>query len=234
MQMDVDMHIDESNDPKCCVLLNLCSALEAARNDMQYQGKVVLGHCCALSLQCPKVQQEICQRLGRLGNVFVVANPFTNLGLQDRRGSTRPFSLPISHDNPRTPQWRGLTLVQELRAHGVVVVAASDNVRDHWYPYGDYDLLAVWKEALSMGHLDTTPSEGAWADMCTTAAAGAMMVDEADSSLVGKPADLIVFPSARRASELLARSQADRIVLRSGAFLEATLPPFSELDDLFV
>jgi hypothetical protein len=32
----------------------------------------------------------------------------------------------------------------------VPVAAASDNVRDMWHPYGDYDCLAVWREAVAM------------------------------------------------------------------------------------
>lgn len=228
--MDVDVHVDESNDPECCVLLPLCSALEKARSQFNYQGYVVLGHCCALSLQSPEIQRQICQNLASLGRVSVIANPYTNLGLQDRRGSSRPYSLPIDESIPRTPQWRGLTLVQELREAGINIVAASDNVRDHWYPYGDYDLLAIWREALSMGHLDTAPSEGAWADLCTVAASEAM-VGEA-SPLEAGPADFVIFPSARRVSELLARPQVDRIILRNGVAVSTPLPSFSELDDI--
>ena len=36
-------------------------------------------------------------------------------------------------------------MVQELAAAGVSVGAASDNVRDWWHPYGDYDGLQTWK-----------------------------------------------------------------------------------------
>ena len=50
----------------------------------------------------------------------------------------------IPRDAPRTPRWRGITAVQELAAGGVAVAAASDNVRDHWHRYGDYDLLEVF------------------------------------------------------------------------------------------
>lgn len=50
----------------------------------------------------------------------------------------------IPGDVPRTPRWRGITAVQEFAAAGVAVAAASDNVRDHWHRYGDYDLLEVF------------------------------------------------------------------------------------------
>jgi cytosine/creatinine deaminase len=161
---------------------------------------------------------------------YVVCNPATNLGLQDRKGSEPPPSKPIPADAPRTPQWRGVTLVQKLRHAGVTVVSASDNARDHWYPYGDYDMLSVWSQAQAMGHLDTEPSEGSWADICTTAPAKAMGID--GSLAVGQSADVILFPSARRASELFARPQANRLVLRQGKLLITTLPEFFELDDL--
>ena len=230
LSLDVDMHIDESADPSCCSLLSLCESLRTARRD-GYQGKVVLGHCCALSLQDKKTQEYICQQLSDLGNVFVVSNPFTNLGLQDRSGSGPPFtSVSIPKDVPRTPQWRGLTLLQELRAAGVVVASASDNVRDHWYPYGDFDMLSVWAQGQAMGHLDTAPCEGSWADLCTDAPAQAM--DLPHSLSPGSLADIVLFPSARTISELFARPQTDRIVLRRGKVQTRELPDFSELDDL--
>merc|ERR1711907_650805 len=34
--------------------------------------------------------------------------------------------------------------------------------RDFWHPYGDYDALANYRGAVTMGHLDTAPHEGAW------------------------------------------------------------------------
>jgi cytosine deaminase len=230
LNMDCDLHIDETNDPDSCGLASLCVSLSKARAN-GYMGRVVLGHCCSLSLQRKDTQKRICHKLANLG-AFVVANPFTNLGLQDRKGSRRPFSLPIPADGPRTPQWRGATLIQELRAANVVVAAASDNVRDHWYPYGDYDLLSVWMQVMAMGHLDTAPSEGAWADLITTAPAQAMGVPFALS--VGEDADLVLFPSARRISELLARPQTDRLILRKGKSQKIDLPQFSELDDLLL
>jgi cytosine deaminase len=43
------------------------------------------------------------------------------------------------------------------------------------------------------------------------------------------PADLVLF-SARFMTELLSRPQSDRIVLRAGKRLNATLPDWRELD----
>jgi cytosine deaminase len=47
----------------------------------------------------------------------------------------------------------------------------------------------------------------------------------------GQTADLVLF-GARSWTELLARPQADRTVLRSGQAIDRTLPDYRELDDL--
>ena len=226
LEMDVDLHIDESNDPTCCALASLCESLAKARRK-GYQGRVVLGHCCALSLQDAETQQRICQELSVL-DVYVVSNPFTNLGLQDRRGGKAPHSIEYPADVPRTPQWRGLTLMQELRAAGVPVASASDNVRDHWYPFGDLDMLAVFKMAVEMSHVDLVA--GQWANLVTTIPSQAMGLSHHIGR--GQMADLIMFPNARRISELFSRPHLDRLVLRKGLLQSTVLPNHSELDDL--
>jgi cytosine deaminase len=91
-------------------------------------------------------------------------------------------------------------------------------------------MLSIWAQTQAMGHLDTAPSEGSWADICTVAPAEAMGVPL--QLAVGEAADLVLFPSARRASELFARPQTDRLVLQRGKVLSTSLPEFSELDDL--
>jgi cytosine deaminase len=47
----------------------------------------------------------------------------------------------------------------------------------------------------------------------------------------GAPADLVIF-KARSWTELFARPQSDRIVLRKGVQIDRTLPDYAELDDL--
>ena len=123
----------------------------------------------------------------------------------------------------------------EVAAAGVRICAASDNVRDWWHPYGDYDGLSTWKAALTLGHLDTSPNEGAWAHIVSDAPAHAIdsvPSEEGASFAVGAVADLILFPSARRISELLSRPLADRVVLRAGRVQSSVLPSYDEVDDL--
>ena len=116
-----------------------------------------------------------------------------------------PHCAPIDANTPRTPLWRGLTLVQELEAAGVNVGAASDNVRDWWHPYGDYDGLSNLRGAITIGQLDTAPNEGHWARLVSDSPAKAMGLikssngqDDGPCALSpGAPADLVLFPSAR-------------------------------------
>ena len=46
----------------------------------------------------------------------------------------------------RTPRWRGVTLMHELRSHQIPVAIASDNIRDQFYAYGDLDMLEVFNQ----------------------------------------------------------------------------------------
>ena len=54
----------------------------------------------------------------------------------------------------RTPRWRGVTPLHELKAAGVPVMVACDNTRDPFYAYGDLDMLEVLREATRILHLD--------------------------------------------------------------------------------
>ncbi|MEM9537404.1 MAG: cytosine deaminase, partial [Cyanobacteria bacterium P01_E01_bin.45] len=50
---------------------------------------------------------------------------------------------------------------------------------------------------------------------------------------VGQPANLVVC-RGRNFSELLARHQSDRVVLRNGLAVSTVLPSYAELDDLML
>ena len=60
-----------------------------------------------------------------------------HLGVQDR-----------DQRGERTPRWRGVTLLHELRSHGIPVALASDNTRDQFFAYGDLDMLEVFNQVL--------------------------------------------------------------------------------------
>jgi cytosine deaminase len=152
--------------------------------------------------------------------IAVVSLPMCNMYLQDR--------VPPG-EAPRTPRWRGVTLVHELAARGVPVAVASDNTRDPFYAYGDLDMLEVFRESVRILHLDHPIAP--WP--AAVARTPADIVDRPERGVIaaGLPADLVLF-RARDFGELLARPQSNRTVLRSGKAIDTTLPDYRELDAL--
>jgi cytosine deaminase len=144
----------------------------------------------------------------------VINLPMCNMYLQGRRAG-------------RTPRWRGITMVHEFRAAGVPVSFASDNCRDPFYAYGDYDMMEVYREAVRIAQLDHP--FGTWTASVTATPAASCGFGGRGRISVGAPADLVLL-RARSMTELLARPQSDRVILRSGKPLDARLPDFREMD----
>lgn len=210
--LDLDFHVDETGDPTAHSLRVIADT--ALRTD--FPGRIVAGHCCSLAVQPAAEAETTMERVAEAG-IAVVSLPMCNMYLQDRGAG-------------RTPRWRGVTLIHELMAHDVPVAVASDNTRDPFYAYGDLDMLEVFREAVRIIHLDHPVSS--WASLVARAPA-AIVGRDADHGVIGegRDADLVLF-RARTWTELLARPQADRTVIRNGGAIERTLPDYRELDDI--
>jgi cytosine deaminase len=213
--LDIDLHAVESLDPSSQALLTLAETIL----ETGYRGRVTAGHCCSLTVQDEAIQQRTIETVARAG-ISVVSLPLCNLYLMDRG------------PGGATPVRRGVTLVHELRAAGVPVAMASDNTRDPFYPYGDLDMLEVLREGARILHFDH-PQEEAWSWATATSSIPAQIAGFGYRATVavGAPADLVLF-RARDWSELLARPQSDRVVLRHGVEIDTTLPDYRELDHL--
>ena len=207
---ELDFHVDESSDP-AARSLKVIADLAIERG---FARRILVGHCCSLALQEDDERRRTIDAVARAG-LSVVSLPMCNMFLQDRRAG-------------RTPRWRGVTALQELRQAGVNVMIASDNTRDPFYPFGDLDMLEVWREGVRILHLDYPFSD--WADTVNSAPARAMGLD-LGRLRPGGPADMIL-THARDFTELLARPQSDRIVLRKGEASSAASPDYAELDVL--
>ncbi|MEL6915399.1 MAG: cytosine deaminase [Pseudomonadota bacterium] len=206
----VDLHVDETMDASVNTLADVARTVLARG----FERPVTVGHLCSLSAMEDRVALQTLDLVAQAG-LHVVSLPMCNLYLQDRHGA-------------RTPRLRGITLVHEMVARGIPVSFASDNTRDPFYAYGDLDMLEVLREATRIGHLDH--SEIDWIRSVLTAPAAACGFD-APSLAPGAPADLVIC-NARSWTELFARPQADRIVLRGGKPIDRTLPDYAELDPL--
>jgi cytosine/creatinine deaminase len=211
---DLDFHVDEAKDPAARSLEMIADMAISHR----FQGKILCGHCCSLALQPDDYAKSVIDKIAKAG-IFVVSLPMCNLYLQDRDPAAR-----------RTPRWRGVTALHELKAAGVPIIIASDNTRDPFYAYGDLDMLEVLREGTRILHLDHPPGDSLRAVSATPAAL--MGMNGLGRLRAGASADLVLF-RARSLTELLARPQADRAVIRSGMLIDAPLPDYRELDHLF-
>jgi cytosine deaminase len=211
--LDLDFHTDENNNPNSMTLRQVAAAVLRHR----FTGKVICGHCCSLAVQSDEVAQTTLQWVKEAG-IGIVSLPLCNLYLQDRTPG-------------RTPTWRGVTRLQEINQQGIPVALASDNCRDPFLSYGDHDVLEVFTQSTRIAHLDS-PYQG-WPRAVTQTAAELMGLPQVGQIGLGLPADLVLF-KGRTFSELLARPQQDRIVLRQGKAIDTTLPDYAELDDLMV
>ena len=208
--LSADFHVDETGDPSVATLRTIAETVLKTGFD----APVVVGHCCSLAVQDDDQADRTLDLVAEAG-LNVVSLPMCNMYLQDRRPA-------------RTPRWRGVTLVHEMKARGINVSFASDNTRDPFYAYGDLDMVEVLREATRISHLDHNSPDWLRAFNINPRNACGFAPDLPGA---GAPADFILF-NARNMNELLSRPQSDRIVLRDGRAIDRTLPNHSELDDL--
>lgn len=210
--LDLDFHVDETGDPAVNTLRTIADA--ALRT--KFPGRIVAGHCCSLATQETAEADATMDRVAEAG-IAVVSLPMCNMYLQGRDGERA------------TPHWRGVTLLHELAERGVPVAVASDNTRDPFYAYGDLDMVEVFREAVRILQLDHPIAP--WPAVVARGPAAIVGCTERGVIAVGGPADLALF-RARSFTELLARPQSDRTVVRGGKAIDTTLPDYRELDDL--
>ena len=215
--LDIDLHTDESPDPAANALECLADAVIASG----FTGSVVAGHCCSLAVQDDDTAKRVIDKVARAG-IAVVSLPMCNMYLQDRDNNA----------GIRTPRWRGVTLLNELKAAGARVAIASDNTRDPFYAYGDLDGFEVLREGGRILHFDHPQADAfAWTRSVTADPAAIAGFAYGAELAPGAQADLVVF-KGRNWTELMSRPQADRVVIRAGKAVDTTLPDYRELDDL--
>ncbi|MDM0017454.1 cytosine deaminase [Variovorax saccharolyticus] len=209
--LDLDLHVDESTDPRSRALIRVARTAQALR----FQGRILCGHVTSLALQSDEFIEETIAACRDAG-IDIVSLPTVNMYLQDRSAEAR------------TPRWRGVTVLHEMKARGLRVAVAGDNCRDPFHAYGDHDMLDTFTQAVKILHLDHPL--GDWIRAATETPAAIMGIDRG-LLRAGSSADLLVL-KARSYSEMLSRTQFDRTVLRAGRAIDTTLPDYRLLDDL--
>lgn len=121
---DVDMHVDETDDPFYRTLEMIADETIKRR----WEGRVTAGHTCALAAYDDHYAEYVINKVKHAG-IHIITNPVTNLMLQGR--------------NDKQPIRRGITRVKELLESGIYVSFGQDCVKDTFYPFGSADMLQV-------------------------------------------------------------------------------------------
>jgi cytosine deaminase len=192
---DIDMHVDETDDPGSRTLELLADA--TIRHG--YQGRVSAGHCCALSAYPDDYAERVIEKVA-LAHINVITNPLVNLYLEGR------------HD--QQPVRRGITRVRQLLEAGINVTCGSDDIGNLFFPFGRMDMLEIAMITSVTSHL-TRPEQIQTAfDMPRYRAARMLNLQEY-GIMIGKPANL-VFLAAHDAQEALQLQPVKRLVIRNG------------------
>jgi cytosine deaminase len=195
---DIDMHVDETDDPAARTL-EVLAELTIANG---WQGRVTAGHACALASYPRGYADHVIGRL-RQANVNMIANPATNLMLQGRLDDY--------------PKRRGVTQVKELLAAGVNVACGQDCVHDTFYPFGQNDPLEIAFLLCHASHMSQPAEMLAVMDMVTNNGAKALRVPDFHVA-VGAVADLVVL-DARDVRGAFATRLPRRWVIRKGKLI---------------
>ena len=199
--LPIDMHIDEHLDAD-----NVWFA-EVARMTRAYgmAGRVVAGHCSALSAMPPDDAQRTIDNLREAG-VGIVTLPAANLFLQGR-------------DADRLPP-RGLTRVKEILASGIPFAAASDNIQDPFVPTGSGDLLEIARWTLLAGSLGLGEMRTVF-EMVSTVPAQIIGLGADWGLRKGARADLLI-ARADSIDDLVASGALERSVMLDGRVVSST------------
>ncbi len=192
---DIDMHVDESDDPRSRTLELVADATIRHR----YQGRVTASHCCALAAYPDDYAKRVIEKVA-LAEMNVITNPMVNLYLQGR------------HD--KQPVRRGITRVKELINAGVNVICGSDDIGNLFFPFGRMDMLEIAMMTSLTAHLTRPDEIRAAFDMPRHLSARALRIPEYDFK-VGNPANIVLL-EAGSALEGLRRQPVKRIVIRDG------------------
>jgi cytosine deaminase len=167
----IDLHVDETEDPHVSSLRQIAALTKA--NGMQ--GRVTAGHCVSLAFMDQGAALEIVNQCAEDG-VTIVTLPSCNLVLMGRNLQPTP---------------RGVTRVKDMLAAGVNICIGSDNVRDPFNPFGDYDLLYAANLCAHVAHLSGASEIDTCLDMITRFPARAFYGRETGIA-VGALADLVL------------------------------------------
>lgn len=195
---DIDMHIDETDDPFYRTLEILAD--ETIKRG--YQGRVTAGHTCALAAYDDHYAGYVIEKVKKAG-INIITNPATNLMLQGR------------HD--KQPIRRGITRVKELLNAGVNVSFGQDCVKDTFYPFGSADMLQVALITAHAAHMSLPDEIELTFDMLTANAAKVLRLEDYGLE-EGKRADIVILDTDN-VKDAIRLQPARLFVIRAGKII---------------
>lgn len=190
--LELDFHVDEGLETDARGI----DAIVAEAERRRMGDRVLCGHACALSVRPASAVSRLLERAAAAG-IGLTVLPGANGYLQDASPG-------------RTPRLRGIAPMQEAQAAGMAVMVGSDNVRDGFFPYGDYDMIDVFRQAVLAGQLQPDQWLGAISETAAARMGRSLALHE------GGPADFI-WLDASDLGDLVSRATARRVVFRGGA-----------------
>ena len=200
---DVDMHVDETDDPFYRTLeMVVDKTAQTGRG-----GRVTAGHTCALAAYDDHYANYVMDK-ARDAGVNFITNPVTNLMLQGRLD--------------RQPKRRGITRVKELLERRITVAFGQDCVRDTFYPFGKADMLEVALITAHAAHMSLPAEIETVFAMCTNQAAKILRVEDEYGIRVGARADLVLL-DCESVSDAIRLQPSRLLVMRAGMVLRDRL-----------
>lgn len=196
--VDIDMHIDETDDPYWHSLEQLAEkTIETG-----WQGRVTAGHCCAMSAWDDRMAARIIDKV-KAADIHIITNAPINSMLEGRHSGY--------------PKPRGIARVKELLEAGVNVVCGQDDLQNMFYPFGKMDPLEVALITAHLAHLGAPHEIEAAFNMPRYHAARMWGLDNY-GVFVGAAANLVIL-GAETAVQALRQQPANRTVIRNGRVL---------------
>ncbi|MFN2106820.1 MAG: amidohydrolase family protein [Candidatus Promineifilaceae bacterium] len=192
---DIDMHVDETDDPYWHSLELL--AEQTIANG--WHGRVSAGHCCAMSAWDDALAERVIAKVAEARiNVITMA----------------PINLMLEGRGDSHPKRRGIARVKELLEAGVNVTCGQDDLQNMFYSFGSMDPLEVALIAAHAAHMSAPPEIEAAFDMPRYNAARNFRLDDY-GIFAGARANLLII-DAHSAVDAL-RRRGDRLyVIRDG------------------
>ena len=194
----IDMHSDYT-DLEEFKTLEMIADMTIERG---MQGRVSVGHCCALSVYEENYAKSVIEKLVE-AKIQVAVLPVANLQML---GGTQ-----------RTPANRGSSRILELLDAGINVAAGADNMFDIWYRFNRMDPVEVGLVTCLSGGMRTDEEVREAFNMITTRADRYMGADDR-GVVVGAPADLVVHSSANLV-DIFRNLPERRLHIKNGALV---------------